>query len=161
MIPYKLLGYLVGAAAVLGALFWVTHAIYAAGDKAGAERIQIAWDDDKRAIAEVTAKALAKATQERDDAIQANEAINEQHHVELQTIQANSLALAQRLRDAEARSAADRRAVSKAADIVRAVTTPQPSGMGSIDDAIAATLTECAANRSQLNALIAELKPQL
>lgn len=161
IIPWRLIGYLGGAAIVLGALFWVTHAVYEAGDKNGANRIQVAWDADKTQIANVAAQAIAQMTAERDMALRANEVIHDQYSKQLQANADTAAALSQRLRNAEAIATAHSNLLSKAADIVRSAQSGSTSGMGPIDDAIAAALTECADNRAQLNSLIAELKPQL
>jgi hypothetical protein len=162
MIPYRLLAYLVGAAAVLGAVLWLEHAVYAAGDKNGANRVQVAWDQDKADIARVTTSAIAQATAQRDMALQANEAIHNDYQTQLLAARDLSQQLSQRLRDATDRLATRGGALSKASGGQSATATSAESAAeAGIYERLAAYDAACQNDAAQLNALIAELKPQL
>src|SRR5271155_2199112 len=91
--------------ALLAAFAWGAIADYHAGKKAGQDAIQTAWDKDKAAIQVVTDAAIAKATQERDTALQNNaEIVNDTAQ---QIISARNLSstLAAQLRDYKSRAA--------------------------------------------------------
>jgi len=137
------------------------HAAYKAGAGAGAAHIQVLWDADKAQIQAVTDKALAEANAAHDQAVTNNEAITDAYEAQLTSADALSDDLAHRLRDAEARAAANRGAVSKAGSGPGVVGPAPPSGPGQLERSLAAALTECRANSDQLAALIAELRPQL
>jgi hypothetical protein len=162
VIPYRLIGYLAGAIAVLGALFWVTHAVYEAGDRNGAARVQKDWDDDKAAIVKVTAQAIADATKQRDDALNANEAIQNDYQTELLTARATAIQFAQRLRDYQTRAATDRGPVPKAGDHQNSsATSAESAAEAGIYERLANYDQSCQADAAQLNALIREIRPQL
>jgi hypothetical protein len=131
------------------------HAVY----KAGEEHIQTQWDADKEAIAKVAADAVVAANKARDEALAANEGITSDYQNQLSQAGALNDSLSQRLRDYQAR--AHRGSLPQApGDPGTAAAGPNPS-LGRLDDLVAASLTECADNRAQLNALIAEIRPQL
>lgn len=152
---------LAAALALLAAIVWGALADYSAGKKAGSSAIQVLWDADKAAIAKETATAIATATKERDDALQANEAIHSDYETQLSASRALGDSLAQRLRDAYTHPTAGSGAVPKAGDRQGTVATGPQSGDVPLTSALSDALTECSANAAQLDALIVELKPQL
>jgi hypothetical protein len=164
VIPYRLIAYLGGAAVVLGALFWLTHAIYAAGDKAGAARIQVAWDQDKAEIAKLTAEAIAKTTAERDTALQANEVIHGEYVQQLASVTADSAQFAHRLRDAAVSLAAHRSALQQASDLAgsaAASAAKVTDQLGQLVGLVTDLRAECIQNDDALDALVAEINRQL
>lgn len=157
----KLIASLVAVIGILSGLWYYGHAQHTAGFKEGAASIQVQWDADKEAIQKAADEAVAKATKDRDDALQANEVLQNDYQVQISSARALNGELAQRLRDAQNRVPAGSGSVPKAGSGQGSTPTSGTPTMGQIDDAIAATLTECANNRAQLNALISEIKPQL
>jgi hypothetical protein len=157
----KLAIYAIIAVALLGALYWAEHSIYAAGVKSGSESVQMAWDQDKEAIAKVSAAALAEAVKEKEDALEANSVINQQYQTQLAVDAAANSALSERLRNAAARLAASSSAMQQTHSGSGPTAPSAPPGVGPVYDALAAVLTECADNRTQLDKLIAEIQPQL
>jgi hypothetical protein len=152
---------LVAAIGILGGLWYYGHAQHASGFKEGANSIQTQWDADREAIQKTADDAVLKATKDRDDAIQANEALHNDYQTQISSARALNGQLAQRLRDAQNRVPTSSGSVPKAGSGQGSPPTGGAPTMGQIDDAIAATLTECANNRAQLNTLISEIQPQL
>jgi preprotein translocase subunit SecF len=157
----KIIAGLVGIIVFLGALFFGFRAIYDAGDNAGASRVQLQWDDDKANIQKITDAAIASVTKERDTALQANEAIQNAYQTQLSAANANAADFAARLRSAESRLAASSRGMPQGGG--GSGITPASANAGDVvlTNAIGSALAECQANSAQLNALIAEIKPQL
>lgn len=132
--------------------------------KAALASLQHAWDQDKAAIQKVTDDAIAKATQERDTALQANEAISNDYQAKLSTANSDAAQFAQRLRNAENIIAANRGALPKANDNASPATTGAARGsdqLGQLVALVTGLRTECKANSDQLDALSAEMRPQL
>lgn len=157
----KLIVALAVAIGVLGSLWYYGHAEHASGFTEGAASVQVQWDADKEAIQKTADEAVVKATKDRDDALQANEVLHNDYQVQLSSARALNGQLAQRLRDAQNRVPTGSGSVPKAGSGQGSTATGGASTVGSLDDAIAATLTECANNRAQLDTLIAELRFQL
>ncbi len=133
-----------------------------AGKAAGGAAVQTAWDADKAAIQKTTDEAIAKATSERDATLQANEGIVNDYNAQLSVVRGNAAALAQRLRDYQNRPAAASGSVPKAGDHSN---TASASAIAAQEAGIYERLADydaaCQADAAQLNALIAQLKPQL
>jgi hypothetical protein len=149
------------AALALGAA--LAYGCYHVADlkgKAAVASLQHAWDVDKASIQKVTDDAIAKATQERDTALQANEVISNDYQSQLSSARALSLSLAQQLRSYASR-ATNSGAVPKAGGGQGTAPTSSQSGDVVLTNALGAALAECSANAAQLDALIVELKPQL
>jgi len=140
---------------------WGEAALWNAGKKDGADSVQVLWDKDRAEIQDKADAAIAAATKQKEDAIAANEVIANDYQAQLLAARTLSSQLAQRLRLAETRPTTGSGAVSKDPTVFGVIVPSGTPSMGQIDDAIAATLTECASNRSQLNSLIAEIRPQL
>jgi hypothetical protein len=128
--------------------------------KAATEKLQLAWDADKTAIQKAADAAIAQATKDRDAALAANEGIESDFQTQLSSARALNDSLAQRLR-LTASTATGSSSVPKTGSGQQSTPAGPAPSLGQIDDAIAATLTECAGNRAQLNSLIAEIRPQL
>jgi hypothetical protein len=144
----------------LGALGY--RAVYDSGRTAGANSVQTQWDADKAAIAKTTAAAIAQMTKQRDDALNANEAIHDTYETELSAANANSDALLKRVRQYEASFTAHSGSVPKAGSGPGPADPGQESsGQSVLDSHIVAYDTACQSDAAQLNALIGELKPQL
>lgn len=142
-------------------MFFGFRAVYTAGDNAGASRVQTQWDEDKSAIQKVTDAAIATATKQRDDALQANEVAQNGYQIQLSAANSSAADFAKRLRSAEARIAANSSAVSKAGSGQQPSSASSQAGDVGLTNALGAALAECSSNSAQLDALIVELKPQL
>lgn len=131
------------------------------GKKNGANRIQVAWDADKAKIQAVTDAAIAQATAQKDMALQANEVIANDYQTQLSAAVADADSLAERLRNAEARLAAHSDTAAKAGDQPGITETGPQASHGELTNAVARVFAECTENADQLDALIAEIRPQL
>jgi len=147
--------------AILAGLWWYGEHRYTLGLNAGKAEVQSAWDTDKANIQKVTDAAIADANAKKEMAEKANEDITRDYEAKLSANRASSDALAASLRDTRTRLAASLGALSKAANNPGASTGSAPPGVGSLDAATAAALTECQAVRAGYIALIAQVKPQL
>jgi hypothetical protein len=107
----KMIALLVGVIALLGGGVGLHHLGYSQGDTAGSARVQLSWDADKAQIQAVAAQALATATKQRDDALQANQVLHDQYEQRIAGISADSADFAKRLRNAQAIIAAGSRPV--------------------------------------------------
>lgn len=157
----KLIAAALGTLVLIALGFWGFTTIYDDGKREGSATIQTKWDADRKAIADATANAIAQATKARDEALEANEAIQNDYAQKLSATAAAGADLTQRLRNAEARLAANRDLMPKAGGGQGA---PDPGPTAS-DDRLTSLLgnafAECAANATQLDALIAEVQPQI
>lgn len=153
-----------GAVALIALLvlgWWIHHAIYAAGDTAGSARIQALWDADKKAISDLATQAQAKADAAEKAASAANQEIIDGLQSKLASSESDGLQLARSLRNAQARLA------TGGSNLPQSPGGPgiAPARGASSDDAITAalgaTLAECTRNADRLDALNAELGPQL
>ena len=146
----------------LGILAWVVKdRIYDSGVTAGKATIQLAWDQNKAEIQKTADDAIAAATKQRDDALSANEGIQSDYQTQLTSARALNGSLADRLRQYEARAAANSGTVPKAGGGQGPPAAGAAPSVGRFDDLVGAAFGECASNSIQLNALIKELGPQL
>jgi hypothetical protein len=158
----KIIAVLAGILALFGGGLWLHHSGYTQGDAAGSSRVQLEWDRNIEEIQRMTAKAIADATAERDKALAANEGISNDYQAQLSAAHANAAVFAQRLRDYQARATTDSGAVPKAGSGQGAAATSAKSAQeAGIYERLADYDASCQADAAQLNALIAELKPQL
>jgi hypothetical protein len=157
----KLLAGLVGIIVFLGALFFGFRAVYDAGDKAGAARIQLAWDQNKSDIQRLADEAVANVTKERDQALEANEVAQNGYQAQLSAANASAADFASRLRRAEASIAANSRPMPQGGGGQQSSATSAQTGDVNLTNALGAALAECSANTAQLDALIVEIKSQL
>lgn len=109
----------------------------------------------------MTDAAIATATKQRDDALQANEVAQNGYQIQLSAANSSAADFAKRLRSAEARIAANSSAVSKDGSGQQPSTASSQAGDVGLTNALGAALAECSSNAAQLDALIVELKPQL
>jgi DNA-directed RNA polymerase subunit F len=131
-------------------------------ERAGKNKIQAEFTQYKLTAAQEAATAIAAVNKERDDALTSNEAIALDYQNKLSTVAASATVFAQRLRNAEATIA--RNTVPKAGSGQPTTATISPSSadqLGKLAQLTADLHAECVANADQLDALIAELKPQL
>jgi hypothetical protein len=140
--------------------FLLYRSAYDSGQTAGKAEVQTLWDTDKAKIQAVTDAAIAQVTKDKEAAIAANEAITNDLQKQLGSMRDLNTGLAQRLRLATSASA-NSGTVPKASDNPKSPTAPIDNGVGRLNDAFAATLTECRTNWANYSALIKELKPQL
>lgn len=134
------------------------------GLTAGKAEVQTEWDADKINIQKVADVAIASAMKQRDDAIENNQVIHDQYEKQVAGISANAADFARRLRNAEAIITAGGRSTGKADSGPAPATAGQTSSadqFGRLLTLITDFHTECQANADQLDALIAEIKPQL
>jgi len=149
--------------AVLGGLTaWGSHVRYAAGEADGSARIQALWDADKAAIDVLADTARVEAIAAEAAALARNQGVIHDLQTKLDASNGAGLAMAQRLRNAlTAGAAAGRRAVPQApgGPVVA------PAGGTLVDDPLTVAagdaFAECARNADRLDALIAEVGPQL
>jgi hypothetical protein len=158
---FKVIAGLTAIIAFFGALTLGYRAVYDAGRNAGETLIQTHWDADRQQIAQAAALSLAESTKRTEDALEANRVIHDTYEQRLADNAATALALAQRLRDAETRLAADRGHLSQAAN------QPGPAAAGAslsadtLTSALAAVFAEANANADALDALVAQINRQL
>ncbi len=165
MIPLSLEIKVIAAVGLLlalvgGASYW-HHSVYDQGEIAGRAAVQKLWNENKKTIQATADAAIAKANQERDEAQRANEVISHDYETKILAARADAVSLAQRLRDAAARLAANSRATDKAGGQSATPGASAPASDGVLTSAVAGVFEECNANSDQLDALIAEIKPQL
>jgi hypothetical protein len=160
----KLIG--IGLAVILlalGGYFGFRYA-YDDGEISGKAQIQTAWDADRAAIQKLTDTAIAAATKQRDEALTANEAIQNDYQTKLSAANANAADFSRRLSNALSGATANRSAVPQAGAGPSPATASTPSSAEQLGKLVGLTAdlhAECVANSAQLNALIAEIKPQL
>jgi hypothetical protein len=147
---------LAGGILVIAFLTWIGSMVFAAGQHS----IQVKWDVDKAAIAQLSADTAAANAKKLADTVDANQGVIHGLQDTLTTLQSSNATLAERLRLAT-RPTAGGGAVPPLPSHPGPTDTPANPGLGPIDDAIAAALTECANTRASYEALIAEVKPQL
>ena len=123
--------------------------------------VQGQWDLDKAKIAQVTAQAIATANEKTAEALAVNRRLHDEYTQTVATLDNGNNDLARRLRLAESRAAADRRALQETGNRQGSSPPSSAPSNGSIDDAIAAALTECRENASQLDTLVGEVTRQM
>lgn len=146
---------------LIGLGFWGFMTVYDDGKREGANAIQTRWDADKAAITATADAAIAQANKSRDEALEANEAIQNDYTQKLSATAAAGADLAQRLRNAEARLAANRSAPSQASGGQGAPDPGPTASDARLTSLLGNAFAECAANADQLDALIAEVQPQI
>jgi len=149
---------LAAAFLVLLALAWGVDRIYHAGDDSGAARVQAKWDANLADINRVADAAIAEANRKRDEAIAANGAIHDEYETKLNSANAVATDFAVRLRDAYS---AGGRSLPKAGGVPGSTETSQPPGDDRLTGLLGRAAAECLQNSAQLDALAAEIKPQL
>jgi len=128
--------------------------------RAGAAEVQVQWDADMAKITAEAVKAKADADAEVQAALTANQGIRDDDNAKIAAINAANSGLALGLRRASC-PAAGSGSLPKASGQPGSAPAGEASGAGPVDDAIAAAITECRINSAQLDALSAEIKPQL
>jgi hypothetical protein len=156
----KIILALAGVIALLLAASWGGERLYHGGMVAGKAEIQVKWDADLAARQKITDLAIAQATKERDIALSNNEETLSDANTQIANLRDLNTSLAARLRNIQSIGAGSG-TLSQGSNKPDPVAGAGKVTMGQIDDAIAATLTECAVNRTNYSALIKELKPQL
>lgn len=149
---------------IVGLGSYVHHIIYLSGETAGKAAVQILWNQDKRSIQETVNRAIAKAIEERDDALAANKVIHDAYEQKLADANTDAVVFAQRMRDAAAQIAASSRTLSKVGDLAgSAAASAQGSAdlLGQLVSRVTDFRTECLKNDAALDALVMEIKPQL
>lgn len=160
-IELKVLAGLAAAVVALGSLFFGARAIYSAGDKAGSNRVLVAWDADRAKIQAVTDAAIAILTAEREKALADNDQIHQDYERQLMASSADNASLARRLQNAIAAAATGSGSLPQAGDQSRPPTPGEGPSLQRLASLTANLATECADNRAQLNALISEVQRQL
>lgn len=147
--------------ALIGLGWWLDNRARAQGYAAGAAAVQVKWDVDKAAIMAAAAAAILKAQQDRDEALQANQVIHDTYEAELLAAHTSANSLAQRLREYAANATANSGRVPQADRGPGSPAAGTPSGDDRLTELLGAAFAECTQNADQLDALIAQLKPQL
>jgi hypothetical protein len=153
--------FVVAIVALLAGGFSMYRSAFDNGRTAGRAEIQGDWDANKAQIQATTDAAIAQARKERDQALQTNGAIRSDYQIQLDASRSLNTDLSRRLRDYQARAAAGSSGVPKAGSRPSTLSTGSTPSLGQLNDALGGALNECAANRAQLDALIAEIRPQL
>jgi len=142
--------------------YFALRSVYEAGDSAGAAEVQARWDANSKAIAALADTARVEAIAAEAAALARNQGVIHDLQTKLDASSAAGLAMAERLRNAlTAGAAAGRRAVPQApgGPVVA------PAGGTLVDDPLTVAagdaFAECARNADRLDALIAEVGPQL
>ena len=142
--------------------YFALRSVYEAGDSAGAAEVQARWDANSKAIAALADTARVEAIAAEAAALARNQGVIHDLQTKLGASSAAGLAMAERLRNAlTAGAAAGRRAVPQApgGPVVA------PAGGTLVDDPLTVAagdaFAECARNADRLDALIAEVGPQL
>lgn len=165
MIPVKLIAGLLALIGVIGLAGWGIVADFDAGKRAGGDAVQKLWDQDKAKIQQLTDAAIATATKQRDEALAANEAIQNDYQRKLNLASADAAQFASRLRAAEARLTA-----ANSGTVPKGGAGSEPTGAGQAGSAdqlgqlvtlVTDLRTECKANDDELDALVAQLNRQL
>jgi hypothetical protein len=159
-------------ALVLAMALWAWHAHYKAGYKAGQAQVRALWDADEAAEAKVAADQIA-ANKLHEAAVEArNEEIARENDAKTAATLADNDRLRRLLASARAAASSGRAAQGDSEPVADAAGSPrQDEGAGAtapesdlaarIDAAIADALTEARQNADQLDALQAEIRPQL
>ena len=148
----------------IGGVIGYGHYRYEAGDKNGSNRVTVAWDADKSAIQKAADAQLAIVTKAKEDALAANEVIQNGYQVQLSAANANAADFAIRLRRAEANLAANRGNMPKASGGSGSTDTSSPTSadqLGQLVGLVTGLRTECIKNDAQLDSLIAQSIRQL
>lgn len=154
------IGYVLAAVALVAGLLWYRHSLIAMGDAQGSSRVQALWDADTAKRDKADADAVEADRKRKQDAQDHNDQVEKQHADDLAAISADRDGLVRLLRRADdqvraltAGKATDQLGIAVARQIAsRAEETYRL--LGNYDAA-------CRADSAQLNALIAEIKPQL
>ena len=161
-LEYKLIGGAILFLILGGAIYFGLRSVYSAGVTDGKAVVQIAWDTDRAGIQKVTDVAIAQATAQRDMALQANEVIANDYQTKLSSANASAADLLGRVRAYEARAAANSSFVQKAGGEPATAPAGQVApSKDSLDQFLLAYDAACQSDAAQLNALIAEIRPQL
>jgi hypothetical protein len=153
----------IGVAVILLALsgFLGYRMAFNTGVMAGKAETQILWDNDKSKIQAIADAAIIEATKDKEAAIANNEGITNDLQTQLDSMRGLNASIAQRLRNSTASAAAHSGTVSQAADNSKPPAAATNDSVGRLNNALAATLTECRTNWASYKALIAEISAQL
>jgi hypothetical protein len=160
----KLIGGAVLLTALVAAGFFGVRAIYGAGHTAGKAEVQVTFDKFK---ADVAKAANDQALQNAADAAAATKLDREKHdeyEAQIAAARADVGVYAERLRNALARLAAGSGASAPAPSGQGLAPASGPSSddrLGQLSQLIAAERAECIANDDRLDALVAEVTPQV
>lgn len=161
MIPSSVYAWAIALLLGIGAVLGYGHYRYEAGDKVGSDRVQVTLDAFKADVQATADKAIAQATKDRDTALEANSVIKDQYETQVFSANAAAQQLANRLRNAEARLATSGSTPAKAGSGQSAAPAGPPPSNDRLTDLLGRTFEQCSQNADQLDALIAEIKPQL
>jgi len=134
------------------------------GDKAGSNRIQVAWDKDKAAITAAAAHAQAEDAVRLQSAQARNEELtnaNSALQASVAASTANGADLALRLRHALSAPAHSCTVLAAGGESEPFGASGVPAAASGVDQALAAYDAACQRDAARLNALSAEVKPQL
>jgi hypothetical protein len=158
-IKFIVIGVLIVGLALGGYLLY--RSAYNSGQTAGKAEVQTLWDADRSKIQAVTDAAIAKATQEKEAAIAANEGIQNDLQAQLDSMHGLNASLAERLRRANANPTAHSSPLPQAAGNQKPVAAPVDDSVGRLNQLLADALTECRTNWVNYSALIKEVSPQV
>ena len=131
------------------------------GEKAGANRVQVAWDADKAAIVAEAIKAQAADTAQLLEAQARNTEIQSAYDAKLSAAAAANGDLSDRLRRATCHATAGRGLSSPPSVPAAAPASGVAPSHPDIDSAIAAVVSACQRDAAKLTALQGEIAPQL
>jgi cytoskeletal protein RodZ len=159
----KLIGGLVALIAIVALTGWGIVADFDAGKKSGSDAVQKLWDTDRASIQATADAAIATATKQRDDAIQANQVLHDQYETKLASVAADSATFAQRLRNAQAIIAAGSRPVpagNSGQSLVSSSGSNSAQQLGQLVTLTTELRAECLRNDAALDDLYASVNKQ-
>jgi hypothetical protein len=160
------IGYVLAAVALVAGFLWYRHNLIAMGDAQGSSRVQALWDADTAKRDKATQDAIDAAQKREQDAIKHNAEVENDYLSKLDAIERSRdqyVGLLQRARD-QVRASASHEATSltiaaQASEAGRAERIKR--SLERVERATERIVPESTATADQLDALIAEIKPQL
>lgn len=143
--------------AVLIVLLALGEHFYRQAYTAGAQSVQVKWDAQLADVHRVADEAIERAIKAKDEALANNEVIRANYETQLTAAQSDAADFAERLRNAYSHP----RAVPKSGSGQGTTAAVPAAGDDRLTGLLAGAAAECLQNATQLDALTAELKPQL
>lgn len=158
-LEYKLIAAAIMLLILGGAAYFGLHQVYAAGEA----HTQLAWDKDVQTRQAAYDKQVADISAQLAMTRKTNEAIHGEYDEKLAQASASAAQFAERLRDATNSLNSSTDTLSKVGDLLGSATASQQASaqrLGQLVSLITDFHTECAKNDAQLDAIVAQAKPQ-
>lgn len=157
--PYRLYAYLALALAAVGGYVYWHHKVYDKGHTAGAQSVQVVFDEYRGKITSITEQRKAENAVKLATITATNEAALNAYQTQLSAIADDRDSLARRLRNHAGACSAILPAVEDQSGTADASTFP--GGAQTLDEFLDAYDRACQQDAVQLDALLAQIKPQL